>query len=164
MLAPMAILAVGAVVVGIALGPTHYLSDYIGKTPTLQGHHEHHEALWIMVASAAIGIAGVVIGAMLAKRQPGGTEATPSALAVVGQNRLYIDWAYRQFIVLPLEFLSGVLSWLDENLVDALVMKIAEVPRIIGLAGQRYQNGRVPAYTFMTAVGVAALAIWIISR
>ncbi len=44
MLAPMAILAVGAVVVGIALGPTHYLSDYIGKTPTLQGHHEHHEA------------------------------------------------------------------------------------------------------------------------
>jgi hypothetical protein len=63
-----------------------------------------------------------------------------------------------------LEFISGVLSWLDENLVDALVMKIAEVPRIVGLAGQRYQNGRVPAYTIMTAVGVAALAIWIISR
>lgn len=164
MLAPMAILAVGAVVVGVALGPTQYLADYIGKTPTLQGHHEHHESLWIMVASAAVGIAGVVIGSMLARRQPGGTAAAPSALAVVGQNRLYIDWAYRQFIVLPLEFLSGVLSWIDENLVDALVVKIAEVPRIVGLAGQRYQNGRVPAYTIMTAVGVAALAIWIISR
>ena len=164
MLAPMAILAVGAVIAGVALGPTQYLSKYLEKTPALEGHHEHHEALWIMLASAVVGIVGVVIGAMLAKRQPGGTEVALSPLATAGQNRLYIDWAYRQFIVMPLEFFSGVLAWLDENLVDALVMKIAEVPRIVGLAGQRYQNGRVPAYTFMTAVGVAALAIWIISR
>lgn len=163
MLAPMAILAVGAIVAGVALGPTQYLSKYIEKTPGLHGH-EHHEALWLMLLSGAIGIVGVVIGAMLAKRHPGGTEVAPSPLATAGQNRLYIDWAYRQFIVMPLEFFSGVLSWLDENLVDALVMKIAEAPRIVGLAGQRYQNGRVPAYTFMTAVGVAALAIWIISR
>jgi NADH-quinone oxidoreductase subunit L len=165
MLAPMALLAVGALVVGGALGPTHILADYLGKSPTLESHSEHHESLLIMIASGIVGIAGCAVGFMLSKAQPSTrTDGTMATIADFGKNRLYIDWAYSRFIVLPLEFLAGVLGWLDTNLVDAFVMKIADLPRLAGLLGQRYQNGRVPAYTFVTAVGVAAVAIWIVSR
>ena len=165
MLAPMGLLAIGAVVVGGLLGPTHALGKYLEKTPTLHAHGTHHEPIWILIASALVGIIGVVIGSTVAKSvRAKGSNAAPSQLAIAGQNRLYIDWAYRQFIVLPLEFLSGLLAWADEHIVDAMVMRIAEVPRVVGLAGQRFQNGRVPSYTYITAVGVAALAIWIISR
>jgi NADH-quinone oxidoreductase subunit L len=165
MLAPMALLAVGALVVGGALGPTHILADYLGKSPTLESHNEHHESLLIMIASGIVGIAGCAVGFMLSKAQPSTrTDGTMATIADFGKNRLYIDWAYSRFIVLPLEFLAGVLGWLDTNLVDAFVMKIADLPRLAGLLGQRYQNGRVPAYTFVTAVGVAAVAIWIVSR
>ncbi len=165
MLAPMGLLAIGAIVVGIALGPTHILSKYLEKSPTLHSHGPHHEAVWILIASAIVGIVGVVLGRFLATRERDKKpNAAPSALELAGQNRLYIDWAYRQFIVLPMEFFSGVLAWIDEHFVDSFVMRLAEVPRLVGLGGQRYQNGRVPAYTFVTAVGVAALAIWIISR
>ncbi|MCE3017953.1 MAG: NADH-quinone oxidoreductase subunit L [Pirellula sp.] len=165
MLAPMALLAVGALVVGGALGPTHILADYLGKSPTLVPHGEHHESLLIMIASGIVGIAGCAVGFMLSKAQPSTrTDGAMAAIADFGKNRLYIDWAYSRFIVLPLEFLAGVLGWLDTNLVDAFVMKIADLPRLAGLLGQRYQNGRVPAYTFVTAVGVAAVAIWIVSR
>jgi len=165
MLAPMALLAVGALVVGGALGPTHILADYLGKSPTLESHGEHHESLLIMIASGIIGIAGCAVGFILSKAQPSTrTDGAMAAIADFGKNRLYIDWAYSRFIVLPLEFLAGVLGWLDTNLLDAFVMKIADLPRLAGLLGQRYQNGRVPAYTFVTAVGVAAVAIWIVSR
>lgn len=165
MLAPMALLAVGALVVGGALGPTYILADYLGKSPTLASHSEHHESLLIMIASGIVGIAGCAVGFMLSKAQPSTrTDGTMATIADFGKNRLYIDWAYSRFIVLPLEFLAGVLGWLDTNLVDAFVMKIADLPRLAGLLGQRYQNGRVPAYTFVTAVGVAAVAIWIVSR
>lgn len=165
MIAPMAVLAVGAVVVGGLLGPTHKLTEYLEKTPSLQAHGAHHEPIWILIASALVAIIGVVIGSTLAKSaRAKDPKAAPNALAIAGQNRLYIDWAYRQFIVLPLEFVSGVLAWADEHIVDAIAMRVADVPRVVGLIGQRFQNGRVPTYTYITAVGVAALAIWIVSR
>ncbi len=165
MLAPMAVLAVGAVIVGIALGPTHVLSNFLGQSPTLEAHGEHHEDWVIMVASAIVGIAGVAVGYWLSQKEPSTQASGPLAtIADFGKNRLYIDWMYSRFIVLPLEFLAGVLGWIDVNVVDAIVVKVADLPRIVGLLGQRYQNGRVPAYTFVTAIGVVAVAIWIVSR
>jgi NADH:ubiquinone oxidoreductase subunit 5 (subunit L)/multisubunit Na+/H+ antiporter MnhA subunit len=97
---------------------------------------------------------------MLAKN----SFASSGLMANIGKNRLYIDWAYSKFIVLPLEFFAGLLAWKDVHIIDSLATRIASIPRVVGLVGQRYQNGRVPTYTFLTAVGVAAVAIWIISR
>lgn len=162
MLAPMFVLAVGAVVAGAILGPTHILSHYLAKTEALSAAVDHKEPLWLLLVSSVIGIGGFVLGAMWAKQS--GASVQAGVLAKIGKNRLYIDWAYSKFVVLPLEFLAGLLAWKDVHIIDALATRIASVPRILGLVGQRYQNGRVPTYTFLTAVGVAVVAIWIISR
>ncbi len=166
MLAPMAILAVGAILVGMLLGPTHGISNYLQLTQELRsGHVEHHEEIWVMVASALLAVVGIAIGYALSKAGPSTATTGPLVvLADFGRNRLYIDWLYNVAIVAPMEWLADLLGWFDENVVDGLAMRVASLPRIFGLIGQRVQNGRIPGYTTMTAFGIAALAVWIATR
>jgi NADH-quinone oxidoreductase subunit L len=164
MLAPMAVLAVGAIFAGGLLGPTGAISSYLQQSFEA-GHGEHHEELWVMAASALLAIVGIAIGYALSKTGPStATTGVLVALADFGRNRLYIDWVYNVAIVAPLEWFASLLGWFDENVVDGLAMRIASLPRLFGLIGQRVQNGRVPGYTYMTAFGIAALAVWIATR
>ena len=165
MLAPMAVLAVGAILVGMLLGPTHGISNYLQQTHELSSHAEHHEEqLWVMVASGLLAAIGIAIGYALSKAGPSTATTGPLiALADFGRNRLYIDWLYSVAIVAPLEWFAKMLGWLDEH-IDSMAMQIASFPRLFGLIGQRVQNGRVPSYSYMTAFGIAALAVWIATR
>ncbi len=164
MLAPMAVLAVGAILVGMLLGPTHGISNYLQQTHELSSHAEHHEELWVMVASGLLAAVGIAIGYALSKAGPSTATTGPLVtLADFGRNRLYIDWLYSVAIVAPLEWFARMLGWLDEH-IDSMAMQIASFPRLFGLIGQRVQNGRVPGYSYMTAFGIAALAIWIATR
>ncbi len=165
MLSPMLVLAIGAVVAGLALGPTHVLGNYLGQTPALHAHSEHHEELWVMVVSGILAVVGIGIGYGLSKVGPS-TASSGAWVAFVdfGRNRLYIDWVFNFLLVAPLEWFSRLLSWFDTNVVDSLAMQIASVPRLFGLLGQRVQNGRLPGYSYITAVGIAALAVWIATR
>jgi NADH-quinone oxidoreductase subunit L len=162
MLVPMAVLAVGAVVVGGLLGPTGRINDYVSKTPLLH-HHEHHEPMWLLVTSSLIAIAGVVAGYGLSRRSPS-TDGLLKAIADFGKNRLYIDWLYTRLIVEPMLWVSRLLEWFDTQVVGAITEAVAGLPRVLGLAGQRVQTGRIPSYSFLTAVGIAAVAIWIVTR
>lgn len=165
MLSPMLVLAIGAVVAGLALGPTHVLGNYLGQTPALHAHAEHHEELWVMAVSGILAVVGVGIGYGLSKVGPStASSGAWVAFADFGRNRLYIDWIYNFLLVAPLEWFSRLLGWFDTNVVDSLAMQIASVPRLFGLLGQRVQNGRLPGYSYITAVGIAALAVWIATR
>jgi NADH-quinone oxidoreductase subunit L len=159
MLAPMAVLSVGAVLVGVLLGPTHAIANFLGN------HSEHHEQMWVIVASTIVAFAGVGIGYFLSKMQPStATSGAMVAFADFGRNRLYIDWLYNVAIVKPIEWFADLLGWFDTVVIDGLAMQIANVPRLCGLLGQRVQNGRLPGYTYITAIGIAALALWIATR
>ncbi|MFO0014052.1 MAG: NADH-quinone oxidoreductase subunit L [Planctomycetota bacterium] len=162
MLAPMAVLAVGAVVVGVALGPTGLLERYVTETPGFH-HSEHHEPTWILIASALIAVAGAVIGYRLSKLDPHTSWLRNLAVADWGRNRLYIDWFFERVFVAPMEWFARLCRWFD-GVVDGLVRVVADSPRWLGLAGQRLQTGRIPTYSFITAIGIAALAIWIVTR
>ena len=165
MLAPMAVLAVGAIFAGGLLGPTGAISSYLLQSFKDSGHGEHHEEFWVMAASGLLALAGIGIGYALSKKGPSTAESGPLvAFAVFGRNRLYIDWLYNVAIVAPMEWFANLLGWFDENVIDGLAMRVASLPRLFGLIGQRVQNGRVPGYTYMTAFGIAALAVWIATR
>jgi NADH-quinone oxidoreductase subunit L len=165
MLAPMLVLAIGAVFVGMLLGPSHAMAKYLEQTPALMSHSEHHEKLWVMIASGIVAIVGVGTGYFLSKQAP---QSQPNeawaSFVEFGRNRLYIDWLYSVAIVAPMEWFAKLLAWFDGNVVDSLALQLASVPRLFGLMGQRVQNGRLPGYSFMTAIGVALLAIWIATR
>jgi NADH:ubiquinone oxidoreductase subunit 5 (subunit L)/multisubunit Na+/H+ antiporter MnhA subunit len=152
--------------VGILLGPTGSISNYLQQTQELSGSHmEHHEDYLVMLASAALAIIGIAIGYGLSKSERStASSGVLVAFADFGRNRLYIDWLYGVAIVAPMEWFAGLLAWFDDNVVDKFAMQIAAVPKLFGLIGQRVQNGRVPGYTYMTAFGIAALAVWIATR
>ena len=162
MLAHMAVLAVGAVIAGMALGPTGWLAHYIEETPGMH-HSEHREPLWILATSALIAVVGIAIGYRLSKLDPSTSFLKDKAFADWGRNRLYIDWLYDRIVVAPLEWFARFCGWLD-GVVDHCVRLVADGPRWVGLAGQRFQTGRIPTYSFITAIGIAALAIWIVTR
>ena len=165
MLAPMVVLAVGAVSVGILLGPTHGIANYLQQTQELRGHVEHHEELWVMAGSSFLALFGIAVGFALSKVGPSEATSGPMvAIAKFGMNRMYIDWFYSIAIVAPLEWFASLLGWIDDTVIDGLAMWVASLPRLFGLIAQRFQNGRVPDYTYMTAFGIAALAVWIATR
>ena len=164
MLAPMVVLAVGAILAGLLLGPTHGIANYLQQTQELNGHAEHQEERWVMLASGLLAVVGIVFGYALSKVGPSTATTGPMvAFADFGRNRLYIDWLYSVAIVAPLEWFAKMLGWFDEH-IDSIAMQIASLPRLFGLIGQRFQNGRVPGYTYMTGFGIAALAVWIATR
>ncbi len=162
MLAPMAVLAVGALGVGALLGPTGRISEYVSLTPWLH-HHEHHEPMWLLATSSLIAIAGVFLGYGLSRRAPS-SDGLLKLVADFGRNRLYIDWLYERIVVEPMLWVGRVLTWFDTTIIGSLTEMVAGLPRVLGLAGQRIQTGRIPAYSFLTAVGIAAVAIWIVTR
>ena len=164
MLAPMAVLAVGAVFVGILLGPTGGIANYVTQTPLLH-HGEHSEPLWIMALSAIIAVAGVFVGYFLSTQpQTANSSSLASKLAEIGRNRLYIDWFYNIAFVQPLEWAGRFLAWFDVAVVENITNSIAGIPRLVGMVGQRVQTGRITAYSYLTAVGIAAVAIWIVMQ
>ena len=162
MLAPMAVLAVGALVAGGLLGPTGKISEYLSKTPLLHPH-EHAEPMWLLVASSIIALAGIFVGYTISQK-PAPAAGLLKSLADFGRNRLYIDWLYNVAIVQPMLSIAQFLEWIDTNIIGAVTDAIAGLPRLLGMAGQRLQTGRVPAYSLLTALGIAAVAIWIVTR
>ena len=162
MLAPMAVLALGALLAGALLGPTGKISEYVSNTPGLH-HHEHSEPMWLLVVSSLIALAGVFVGFTISHKSPA-TDGLGKSIADFGRNRLYIDWFYNLAIVQPMLSFAKALEWFDTNIIGALTDAVADLPRIFGLAGQRIQTGRVPSYSLLTAVGVALVAIWIVTR
>lgn len=162
MLAPMALLAVGALLAGAVLGPTGKISEYISKTPLLH-HHEHSEPMWLLVVSSIIALAGVFVGYNIShKGAPQSGLLKP--ILDFGRNRLYIDWLYNVAIVQPMLSVAKFLEWFDTNIIGAITDAVAGLPKLLGLVGQRIQTGRVPSYSLLTAIGIAAVAIWIVTR
>jgi NADH:ubiquinone oxidoreductase subunit 5 (subunit L)/multisubunit Na+/H+ antiporter MnhA subunit len=85
-------------------------------------------------------------------------------LAEIGRNRLYIDWFYQRTFVAPVEWLARLSGWFDRTVVDGAIQFVSGLPRLAGMLGQRTQTGRIPTYSYLTAIGIAAVAIWVVTR
>jgi NADH-quinone oxidoreductase subunit L len=165
MLLPLYVLAVGAVVAGIALGPTGLILDYLAGTPFMPSlHGEHHESIWVMLSSAVIAIVGGMIGYRLSSASVSTStrETAGTWFADFARQRLYIDTIYNVLIVTPMMWVGQILSGFDRYVVDGMVINAAKLPAGAGLMMRRVQTGLVSSYAFLTMLGVAALALWIV--
>ncbi|MDX1925525.1 MAG: NADH-quinone oxidoreductase subunit L [Pirellulaceae bacterium] len=158
MLVPLAVLAVGSVVLGLAIGPTGILEGYLHEIPHLPvvEHAEHHT--WVLIASAAVALAGVVVGCLSAKqawtfRSAG---AVGQSFSSAGKSRFYMDEMMAGMFVRPLEFISARLSELDLQGIDGLWRNIVELPKKAGWAFSFMQRGQLGGYSLLMAVGLVA--------
>jgi NADH-quinone oxidoreductase subunit L len=163
MLGPMYVLAVGAVISGVLLGPTGWILHYIAKTPLLPDlHGEHHEPIWVLVASSIVAVIGVLIGRVLATAKAIPAGSVRAGLADFGLNRFYVDWLYDAVLVKPLLWKSRLMSGFDSGIVDGLTGLVAKTPTGLGLFLRKVQSGLVPSYAYLSAVGLIVLALWIV--
>ncbi len=162
MTVPLMVLALGAVFVGIILEPfTHWFSGFLART---RGFHEYlphlheHGLNWtLLIASAAVSLAGVGLAYLVYVRNPGAEarfEANVPALYHLSQNRFYLDELYTLIVVFPARVLALASSFFD-RLVDGIVDLVGAAPRIVGGALRPIQNGLVQFYALAMVLGLA---------
>jgi NADH-quinone oxidoreductase subunit L len=159
---PLIVLAVGAVGVGIALGPTNLLSHFLARTPAYRQYLPHlpeHAGLnWsLMLGSTVVALAGVAAAYWVYVRHPA-AEAKFAAeypgLYDLSQNRFYIDELYSWIVVTPARALAQLSRFFD-MLVDGVVDLVGLIPGWIGAALRPIQNGLVQFYALAMVLGLA---------
>ena len=162
MAGPLYLLAAGALLVGIAVGPTHLFAHYVHQTPGLPEAPAHPMNFLMMGLSSVIAIAG--IGAAFAMYGRGATAPAPEAplspLAAFSYNGLYLDQLYLAVVVMPLRGLAKLSEIFDKQVVDRTVDTVGLIPALIGSILRPFQNGYVQNYAFIMLLGLAACLMW----
>jgi proton-translocating NADH-quinone oxidoreductase chain L len=170
---PLAILAVGAIVVGFVNAEplTHGLSDFLReRTPDLKAAEvpEANPLLWLgSIAFAAAGIGGAW---WVYVRQPGLAAKVSTEAGRAYQwslDKFYVDELYDLVVVRPLAGFAEFCRIFDLYVVDSLVDLVGQVPRLLGAWFRYTQSGLVQFYAMAMLSGLviflAALA-WSLYR
>jgi NADH-quinone oxidoreductase subunit L len=162
MLVPMAVLAVGALLLGGILGPTGWLSGYL-EGPHEEGHsHAAGHSYGLMVVSALVSLAGAAVAFASVKGGWKWFEST-SGFPQLARQKFYIDELYDWTLVRPGLALGSAVAWFDQNVVGWLSRSIAAVPPFFGQLLRSSQTGRITDYVTVMAVGLVVLltlALW----
>jgi NADH-quinone oxidoreductase subunit L len=177
---PLAILAVGAIVVGFVNAEPFppLLNEFLRDgTPQLaaanwQGAESitwgTRGLLWL--GSLAMASAGIGGAWWVYVRQPGlATKVSTEApgLYQFSLNKFYVDELYDLFIVRPLGWVAEASRVFDLYVVDSLVDLVGQVPRLLGAWFRYTQSGLVQFYAMAMLSGLviflAALA-WSLYR
>jgi NADH-quinone oxidoreductase subunit L len=173
MVVPMAILAVGAVALGIVLGPTGVFNHFLAKHwmqsafPHLLPVVEHHHNVLLMIASGVLALAGIGLAWWMYVRKPAVAKDLAQALPGVyglSRNKFYLDEIYDALIVKPLAGFAQVLRVIDLYVVDGIVDLIAQVPRWLGMLARPVQNGLVQFYALLMMLGLAGFLLSVLMR
>ena len=183
MVAPMAVLGVGAVVAGFVINPqwtdflgvpvhwvTGFVADGLHVATGGEGHAELPKFSWAMAgisSAAAVGgaLAGLAVYGLPFGRLRTSASELREPLRVLGpvhsllSQRYYIDHLYEGFIVRRSFYrvFAALTNWIDRRLVDGMVDLVGWFFRNVGTAVARLQTGQVQAYG--TAVALGSLLI-----
>jgi NADH-quinone oxidoreductase subunit L len=171
---PLRVLAVGAVAVGLLIGPTGVLGDFFEEhwmsksfPRLLPAAPEHGLNYVLMVLSSLIALAGIALAYVFYVKKP----MLPLSLAFkmrslyeLSRNKFYIDELYGAFIVKPVEGVAWLARVLDQYLIDGLVDLIAQVPAFVGYLVRPVQNGLVQFYALLMALGLGGFLLAVLLR
>jgi len=165
MLAPIAILVVGSVVVGGLLGPTHWLAELIATVSTMPFSTDSvHEVAWLVALSIVLAVGGAAVGWWTTARYRPVRAADEWAARWYSSERydLSVEGILRRWIVGSIQQLADAMAWLDRTVVGGLTGAIGALPRLAGVRTQRFQNGLLSTYALAAIAGVAALLVWLV--
>jgi NADH-quinone oxidoreductase subunit L len=173
MIVPMAILALGAVALGMIFGPTgifnHFLEERWMRTAfrdLLPDVEEHHHNLLVMSASGVLALAGIGLAWWMYVLKPAAAKKWAQALPRVyglSRNKFYLDDIYAVLVRLLAGF-AQVLRVIDLYVVDGIVDLIAQVPRWLGMLARPVQNGLVQFYALLMMLGLAGFLLSVLMR
>lgn len=165
---PLMILATISFFIGWVLNHSRIVS-FLAKTPSLafitpEGYHaEFH--IDIAIISTVVAMAGVGAASYLYlghHREVTFLAQVLAPLRSLSYHKFYIDEIYKYGVVWPLQVLARIDALFDSWVIDGFVNTIGRVPVWVGSFLRRWQNGLIPFYGLMMAVG--ALAILIVGK
>jgi NADH-quinone oxidoreductase subunit L len=167
---PLAVLAAGALLVGIAVEPfNHAFSHFLGHTPSLQQAAKsvglpaaEHGFNWGMAGLSTLLAVGGVAAAFVVHGS-GGTVPALEPLYAVSRRKLFVDEAYHAVFVRPAEGLAFLARVFDQ-LLDSIVRLLASAPAFLAVAVRPIQNGLVQFYALATALGLGVFLAFVVFR
>ena len=172
MVAPMAVLGIGAVVIGYVINPqwidflgvpihwvTGFVADGLHVATGGEGHAKLPDFSWPMAGiSTAAAVGGALLGlAVYGLRKDQGREPLRilGPLHTLLSQKYYVDHLYEGLIVRRsfYRYFAGLTNWLDRRLVDGIVDLVGWFFRNIGTAVGRLQTGQAQAYATGVALG-----------
>jgi NADH-quinone oxidoreductase subunit L len=160
---PLRILAVFAVLIGAAVGPTAWFGNYLHHASGLGEVAEEGLVVGLVILSVAVVLGGIVLAWFMYIRKPELPSQVASAFGPfynLSLNKFYIDEIYTALIVTPLRGLAGLSNWIDQNIIDPIVDGIALMPRALSGVPLWMHNGLVPSYAMIMWLGVLACVLF----
>ena len=167
MTVPLMILAVFALGVGLALGPTHLFSEFVARTPGLPKMEAEGLNWYMMGLSMLIALGGIGVAWLMYVRQPdlpGRLANSAQGLYQLSLNKFHIDELYDTFILKPLAGFTTFVRIFDLYVLDGLVDLIGQLPRLVGFRFRPVQNGLVQFYALAMVLGLTVFLIALVTR
>ena len=159
MTVPLMVLAVGSAFLGLVLGPTGLLDDWLA--PVVGEHGDEHPVISVPVLTS-LTVLLVLVGAGLAwstyQRRPVPTVAPRATVLTRAARRdLYQDTVNEALLMRPGQYLTRSLVFFDNRVVDGAVNGLAAL--IGGTSGRvrRLQTGFVRSYALSMFIGAAVV-------
>ncbi len=154
---PLRALAICAVFVGLAAGPTELFAGYLHHAIGLAEVEAPPAETGLMAISVAAVLLGIGLAwwmYVVAKELPAKVAAAMGPLYYASLNKFYFDEIFWAIIVAPLRALAWLSSWFDRGVIDSIVDGLALVPRLLGSVPMIFQNGRLPSYALVMWTGL----------
>jgi NADH-quinone oxidoreductase subunit L len=166
MTVPMIVLAAGSVSLGVLLGPTGAIQDWLEPAVGAAAESEHAViGYWPLFGLTLLLIAG---GVALAWRMYWATAVPQTApagsvLTRAARRDLYQDEVNAALVLEPGEQLTKALAYTDTHGVDGLVGGIAGAVSGLGAQLRRVQTGLVRSYAMSMLAGVLVVALGVLA-
>ncbi len=178
MVAPLAMLAFAAVVVGylvnpqwvesVLLIPKHWFTEYVSEALVF-GHSALPGFDWGMaIISTAAALAGIGVASLLYLRSGTDTAAElteplekAGPLHKLITQKYYMDALYETLVVRRGFYgvLAAAADWVDREVVDRLVDLVGSVTRNSGRAAAQFQTGQVQFYGTFLLLGAIIIVV-----
>jgi NADH-quinone oxidoreductase subunit L len=161
MLFPLVVLAVGAALAGFVGLGDNSISTWI-QTPVLPSEGPATLNLGLIVATTAIGLAGLALGTVLYRRglpEREYLERLPLVWKTL-QRKFFLDDLYEQGIVRAVVgALAPATYWFDQRVVDGVVNGAGLGTRRLARGLRYVQSGQAQWYAAALFLGVVGLAV-----
>ncbi|CAH0152797.1 NADH-quinone oxidoreductase subunit L [Roseomonas sp. CECT 9278] len=167
MLAPLLVLAAGAIGIGAVFHEEfvghHWQQFWNGAIVNAPHNHimdaAHHVPSWVPLAPTVVGLSGIALAYMLymlAPSIPGKLASAFGGLYRFLLNKWYFDELYDAIFVRPARALARVL-WqkVDAGVIDGVPNGAAAIASDVAQGAVRLQTGRVANYAFTMIAGLA---------
>jgi proton-translocating NADH-quinone oxidoreductase chain L len=160
---PLRILAVGAVGVGLILGPTNLFAGFL-ESNRIEPQFEHflHTNWLLMFTSIIIALVGIGIAYWMYVVEPSAADHMARRMATLyefSRSKFYFDEIYELMIVKPMTIFAHVCRIVDAYLLDGLVDLIGQVPALLGYLMRPWQDGLVQRYALIMALALAGFLL-----